>query len=236
VLASAPPAVSVAAVISSAANPSGAGIAPGSLASVYGKGFSDSTAQATSLPLPAQLGNVSVTIGGYAAPLLYVSSGQINLEVPSEVPPGNAVVLVTGPFGSASGTVTIAQSQPGMFVNYSASLAPIIVNADGSLNDAAHLTHPGEYVILYMTGQGPLDTPVPDGAAAPSNPLARATLPVTVTIGGLDAHVAFAGLTPTLTSLFQVNVQIPEIYSGTHPLVVTVGSSTSDVFPISVGN
>jgi uncharacterized protein (TIGR03437 family) len=107
-------------------------------------------------------------------------------------------------------------------------------NADGSLNDGTHPAHPGDYVVLYMTGQGPLDRPVPNGAAAPSDPPARATLPVSVTIGGLNAPVAFAGLTPTLAGLFQVNVRVPLIYNGTHGLVVTVGSSTSDIFPITV--
>ena len=230
------PAMTIAAVISSAAQPSGAGVAPGSLASVYGANLTNSTAQATSLPLPTQLGGVSVIIGGYTVPLLYVSAGQINLQIPSEILPGSSTVQVIGPLGSATGTVTIVKSQPGMFVNYSAYQAPIIVNPDGSLNDASHPAHPGDYVVLYMTGQGPLDATVPDGAAAPSDPPAHATMPVSVTIGGLNAPVAFAGLTPTLTALFQVNVQIPAIYDGTHALVVTVGSSASDVFPISVVN
>jgi uncharacterized protein (TIGR03437 family) len=229
-------AVSIGGVVSSAANPYGTGIAAGSLASVYGQNFTDSTEQAITLPLPSQLGGVGVKIGGYAAPLLFVSPSQINLEVPSEVTPGNATVQISGPSGTASGTVKIAESQPGMFVNYAASSQPIIVNAEGSLNDGAHPAHPGDFIVLYMTGQGPLDRRVPDGAAAPSDPPARAALPVSVTIGGLNAPVAFAGLTPTLAGLFQVNVQVPVIYSGIHGLVVTVGSSPSDIFPITVAN
>ncbi len=235
--ASGAPAMLVGALISSAATSSAAtGVAPGSLASIYGDNLTNSTAQAATLPLPSQLGGVSVIIGGYTARLLYVSASQINLQIPSEILPGKASFEVIGPLGTATGTATIVQAQPGMFVNYSAFLSPIIVNPDGSLNDPSHPAHPGDYVVLYMTGQGPLDTPVPDGAAAPSNPPARAVLPVSVTVGGLDAPVSFAGLTPTLTALFQVNVQIPAIYDGIHPLIVTVGSAASDIFPISVSD
>jgi uncharacterized protein (TIGR03437 family) len=57
---------------------------------------------------------------------------------------------------------------------------------------------------------GPNGEPGPaDGAATPLSPLYSTTGTVTATIGGINAPVTFSGLTPTLTALYQVNVQVP---------------------------
>ena len=68
-------------------------IAPGSLLSIYGQNLAR-TAQAASLPLPTTLGGVSVLINGFAAPLLYVSPAQLNVQAPWELTPGTALVTV----------------------------------------------------------------------------------------------------------------------------------------------
>src|SRR5262249_20629382 len=59
----------------------GAPVSPGSLASVFGNFTNAETATAQSLPLPVNLGNVEVLVGGKAAPLLYTSSTQVNFQV-----------------------------------------------------------------------------------------------------------------------------------------------------------
>jgi uncharacterized protein (TIGR03437 family) len=50
---------------------------------------------------------------------------------------------------------------------------------------------------------------LPDGAAAPSNPPASTVNTVTVTVGTQPANVFFAGLTPTLAGLYQIDFYIP---------------------------
>ena len=50
-----------------------------------------------SLPLPADLGGVSVSIDGYYGPMLYADSGQINFQVPFEAQAGSATLLVRSP-------------------------------------------------------------------------------------------------------------------------------------------
>jgi uncharacterized protein (TIGR03437 family) len=58
--------------------------------------------------------------------------------------------------------------------------------------------------------QGPNGQPPPaDGAAVPGSPLFQTVAQVQATIGGIGAPVTFAGLTPTLAGLYQVNVQVP---------------------------
>ena len=70
-------------------------------------------------------------------------------------------------------------------------------------------------MILYMTGEGPVSPPVPDGVPAPSSPLSTITTPVQVTIGGKPAQVTYQGLAPGLVGSAQLNVIVPAgLYAG----------------------
>jgi hypothetical protein len=99
-------------------------IAPGTLASVFGDNLSDQTAvaPATSDPLPTELGGVQVYVDGMAAPLLSVSPGQVNFQIPWEVNDSTSVSCyirtqhddgtVTS---SAAVAVPIVDANPGVF-------------------------------------------------------------------------------------------------------------------------
>src|SRR5690349_20671791 len=57
---------------------------------------------------PTTLSGVSVTIGGKAAALFYVSPTQINAVVDPATPFGAEPVVVTSPAGTQNGTLTVA--------------------------------------------------------------------------------------------------------------------------------
>ena len=81
-------------------------LAPGGWAVIYGTNLAPAEATAAGVPLPKSLGNVSVTVGGVQAPLLYVSPTQVNALIPFEVAlPSNSVlpvpVSVTTPQGAS---------------------------------------------------------------------------------------------------------------------------------------
>jgi uncharacterized protein (TIGR03437 family) len=84
-------------IVVSAASPY-AGVAPDSLATIYGDSLSTETASAGSLPWPTSLGDISVVyVSNTGAPwqmagLIFVSSTQINLWIPPGVAPGPATV------------------------------------------------------------------------------------------------------------------------------------------------
>jgi adhesin/invasin len=67
----------------------------------------------------------------------------------------------------------------------------------------------GHAVVLYCAGLGPVSPSVPEGAAAPLEPLSQTSNPVTLTIGGQQATVLFAGLAPGFAGLYQVNALVP---------------------------
>ena len=87
---------------------------------------------------------------------------------------------------------------------------------------------PGEIILLYGTGFGPTNPPVPanhvfSGAAPCANP-------VTVTIGGQLATLQFAGL--SAAGLYQLNVVVPNASSGDQAVIATVNGvpTTQNVF------
>ena len=111
----------------------------------------------------------------------------------------------------------------------------LVQNQDGSINGPGHPATPGSIVAAYLTGQGPLDLPVPSGSAAPPDPLIGAAAQVTAMLGGQNAEVTFAGMTPGLVGVFQVNLRIPALAPGDYPLAVSVGLAMSNAALISVG-
>jgi uncharacterized protein (TIGR03437 family) len=203
-------------------------IAPGSLFSIFGEALAASNGFAPSLPLPVSLNNVQVLINGTAVPLVFVSPGQINAQVPFTVPVGRAnIELVRNGVRSVPVVVDVAQTLPGIFLvpptNFGA-----IQNQSGRANTAADPARVGEAIVVYMTGLGAVTNAPAPGAASPSNPLATTTLPVTASIGGRPATVEFAGLTPGFVGLGQVNIRVPALTTtGPLPLIVRVNNVES---------
>jgi uncharacterized protein (TIGR03437 family) len=181
-------------------------------------------------------GATSVSIGGQQAPLFYVSATQINAQLPVELGPGATAVKVTSNgVTSTPFSVAVAPASPGIFLVGSNRAAA--VNPDGSVNAASNPASPGDTLTVYFTGIGTLDNAVPTGQPAPlSGPLSRATLPVTITIGGQRADAVFVGLTPGSIALAQANVVIPNLASGDYPILITIGGAASNGPLVSVAS
>ena len=120
-------------------------VAQGSLVSIFGTNFAQSTTLNDAIPFPSSLGNVSVELNGAAVPISLVlhdpvNGDQVNIQVPWDVlpvlPPGTngTVQVVVNRAGARSAPVTIpiAAAAPGIFA----------IQLDGSGN-----------VVGYGTGQ-----------------------------------------------------------------------------------
>lgn len=203
-------------------------VAPGSLFTIFGTDFATTTAGVTSLPLPLELAGTSVTIGGHAAPVVYVSASQINAQVPYEAAVGANVPVVVTTNGVASPpvTVNVVPAAPGLFTF--GDRRAMVQNADYSLNTADNPAEVGSYTVAYLTGAGALDHPVSTGNAAGSDPVSRPRIPVAATLNGVPVEIAFAGLTPNLVGLMQVNFKVPALPPGTYSLLVTAGGERSN--------
>jgi uncharacterized protein (TIGR03437 family) len=210
-------------------------LVPGSLFSVFGDQLAPQQAAAPSLPLPNILATTQVLVNDRAVPLIFVSTGQINAQLPFDTNVGPAtVVLVRNGIRSAPVTIDVSGQLPGVFFN-PATNEGAIQNQNFSANTAANPAAVGSVIIAYMTGLGGVANAPAAGAAAGGSPLSTASGRVTATIDGRPAPVEFAGLAPGFVSLGQVNIRIPaETGAGTRQLIVRVNDVTSAAVVVNV--
>src|SRR5260370_40854149 len=119
-------------------------------------------------------------------PLFYVSSTQVNAQIPFDAPVGQAGIAIRrGSLTSAVRPVTVAAVSPGIFtVNQSGAGAGVIVHAGNfSLGSPASPARAGEYLSIFCTGLGALQRPMPTGDVPPL-PVPQVTAAAEVTIGG----------------------------------------------------
>jgi uncharacterized protein (TIGR03437 family) len=210
-------------------------VAPGSLVSIYGTNLAKETGNATETPLPLTLNGSAVLINGNAVPLLFVSPTQINAQVPFEATLGRATVVVkANGHTSAPAAVEVRATAPGILTIPPGNHALAQNAGDWSLNSAQNPARPEDCVIVYLTGQGLVDKPMATGAAAPTNPLLTPLASVQVKIGGQPARVLFAGLTPGLVGLLQINAIVPSLATGEQALEVSIGDVAANATLISV--
>ena len=214
-------------------------VSPGALISIYGEDFTNSSGEATVTPLPTTLAGVTVLIGNAGgtpvrAPLLYAGPGQINCQLPVEVKPGAATVtIVNGALQSAPAAFTVSIASPGLFAD--ASAHAIAQNEDYALNTPSRPARPGEAMILYATGLGPVSPEIPSGAAATRYSLPNN--PVSATIGGAAAGVLFAGAIPGFVNLFQINLRVPlTAPPGDVDTVISVAGLASNAARVSIAS
>jgi uncharacterized protein (TIGR03437 family) len=204
-------------------------VAPGQIVSIFGSNFMASgSASAGMVPLPTQLSNVTVTACGQNIPLFNVFPQQINAQLPFGCPTTGSTPLtvVAGGQTSAVYSLGLAAGAPGVFtVSTSGTGDGVILHGDNTLVNAASPAKGGEQIVIYCTGLGLTNPSFATGAAATSNN--QTVSPVTVTIGGQAATVAYSGLSVGFAGLYQVNVIIPAGLSGSQPLIVAEPSAAS---------
>ncbi|MEZ5364153.1 MAG: hypothetical protein R2748_17885 [Bryobacterales bacterium] len=124
--------------------------------------------------------------------------------------------------------VDVARYSPGLFTfNNTNGFAPgqgpaaavngvtaqLMIAPSGGVSGAV-LARPGDVVLLYGTGFGP--TTAQPGQAADLEHIKN----ISITIGGADAQVLYAGTAPTFVGLQQFNVVVPNLAPGNHEVVV----------------
>jgi len=216
------------ATVVSAANSEAPAIAPGSLATAYGSDLANGTPGATSLPLPTSFGGTSVSIVDSSgatspAPLLYVKSTQVNFEIPPGVATGAAQIVVNSSDGTQSvANVQIAAVAPGVFELNSDGLAAayvILYHADNTKTVEQVYTVSGGDIVA---------TPVSLGSSTDEAYLflfgtglqAAGTSGVTVSVGGTNLDVKYAGTQGSFAGLDQVNAVLPHSLAGSGNVTV----------------
>ncbi|HLG99596.1 MAG TPA: choice-of-anchor tandem repeat GloVer-containing protein [Bryobacteraceae bacterium] len=200
--------------------------APGMLMSLFGTGLSTGSPQTvTAAPLPqVSSSGTSVTINGIPAALLYISSTQINLQIPYEVSTGTATLAVNAGGQSASTIFSIQSAAPGIFVD--SQNGHMVPNESASAGSTIEffLTGVGQVMPSAASGNVPAPgtTPVPD-------------LPLTMTIGGVPVTPVYIGIPSWSVGVLQIDFAIPStLGAGTYPVVVTIGNVSSNAALLTV--
>lgn len=119
------------------------------LLTILGTGLGPATGVSASDDSSGQLAGVNVNFGLNSAPLLYVSSTQINLAVPL-VPYAQS----SSPMQvEVNGVLSAPLALPLTYAN--PSLFPVVLNADGSLNSSTNPAQPGSAVSVFVNGLTP---------------------------------------------------------------------------------
>jgi uncharacterized protein (TIGR03437 family) len=207
----------------------GGALAPGTIVAIYGQNLAPAVSMANAVPLLNTMNGSSVIIGGMEAPLYYVSPGQIDAQIPFELQSGQQYQVLV----SASGALTTPQpiqltpATPGLAANPDDTL--IAQHSDGSLVSQMSPAMGGEYLVAYLAGLGNTTVPVASGTASPSSPLAQPTVTPILTINGTQYPIFFAGLTPGLVGLYQMNFQVPTgLAAGNITIVVSQNGQSSN--------
>jgi uncharacterized protein (TIGR03437 family) len=112
--------------------------------------------------------------------------------------------------------------------------AATAVHATAGLVSAGSPAARSEWLVLYADGLGAVAPGIQSGAAPDG--LSGTMNPVTVTVGGVDAEVYFAGLAPGFIGLYQVNFRVPPgaPLGAAVPLTVTVAGIQSNTATLAV--
>ena len=209
----------------------------GNVFSLFGSNLATRVGQPLSVPLSTTLLTTTVTVNGELAPLFYVDPNQINAQMPEDIKPGLATVIVKNGSSSSNAVAVIvpATATPGILV-FGDNRA-VVVNQDGSVNTPTTPAKVGDTLVAYFTGGGPVN---PAGTLVTGAPTPAGLSPVsgayTVKVSGNSAIVNYMGLTPGSIGLYQANFVVPKVAAGDHPLVITIAEQNSNNPLISVSN
>ena len=224
-------------------------ISPNGLLTIFGSGFTAAGvsqgitgASLVNNALPTQLANTCVQGGTEHWGLFFVSPTQINVLAGALPSSGTVPISVITNCGSSNPITTpvfnvaVASAAP-EFLYFQAngngqnpvaalgSLTGAYVGAPGLIAGGTFTpAHAGDFITAFGVGWGPTSSTAPIGTLATGTP--GVTGAYSLTIGGVAAKVSYAGLTPGLAGVYQVNFQVPSgLAAANQPLVLNVNGA-----------
>jgi uncharacterized protein (TIGR03437 family) len=220
-----------------------AALAQGTFIEIYGTNLATATrpwelSDFTGTSAPTQLNGTSVSVNGQPGFVSYISPGQVNVQVPTDIPTGILILQVNSPGGkSADYEVVVNAIEPGLYApqSYKINGLQYVAGFDNNNNGALALpansvagvdtqpASPNDVITLYGLGFGPVTPAVPAGQVSQG----LTSLPsFSISIGGVDAQVQYAGLAPNYVGLYQFNVVVPSIpANNAAPVTFTVNGT-----------
>jgi uncharacterized protein (TIGR03437 family) len=231
-------------------------VAPGTWMEVYGTNFANVLSQTWAAAnfngnaAPTALGGTTVTIGGQPAYIDFISPGQVNAQVPSNIAAGPQPVVVSMAGGtSAPYTTTVNVTEPGLLAPAVFDLAAgqyvVALFPDGvtyvlppGVTTAVPTARAkaGNTIMLYGVGFGSVTPNIPAGQIVTQSNALQSTFQAS--FAGVPATVSFAGLVGNFVGLYQFNVVVPNVAaSDTVPFTFSLGGTKGpQTMIIAIGN
>ncbi|HKE29083.1 MAG TPA: hypothetical protein VKB88_42325 [Bryobacteraceae bacterium] len=229
-------------------------IAQGAIMVVYGSGLGPANivvAPAAFQSTTLSNTSVAVTVGGTTvnAPMYYTSGGQVAALLPSNTPTGTGTITVTyNGQTSAKAPIIVVANNLGVFTIDSSGAGPgIVTYPDYSLvsplkaancggpNTTCGAANPGDTLILWATGLGPVNGNDASGAGLGQN---MPNVPLTLWLGSVQAPVVYQGRSGCCVGEDQIVFTVPNnVPVGCAvPLVAQIGNQVSNTTVMPVAN
>ena len=213
-------------------------IAQGSMFAIKGTNLGPANAAlVTNFPLLTALGGTSikVTVAGTTVDAIPVAAiaAQVNAILPSKTPVGTGTVQVSYNNQSVSAPIVVVKNNFGIFTVSQSGTGDAVafLNSDSGLITPSHAANPGDAIVLWGTGLGPV-------AADESQPAVQADMtdvPLQVFVGGKPAKILFRGRNACCSSIDTVYVTAPDGVSGCAvSVIVQTGNVTSNATSIAI--
>jgi uncharacterized protein (TIGR03437 family) len=217
--------------------------APGSWVEIYGSNLASTTGSWTGVDFdgntaPWALDGVSVYVDYSSAYVAYVSPGQVNAQLPSNIGTGPLLLWVCNASAcSPAATITVNPTAPGLLAPPSFQIGGkqyvVAQFSDGTYvlptgaiaGVTSRPAKPGETIVIYGIGFGTVTPDTPAGEIAPAS--TQLTAPLQFLFGQTPAQqLPYAGLAPGLVGLYQFNITVPQVPdSDLVPLTFTLGGA-----------
>jgi uncharacterized protein (TIGR03437 family) len=206
-------------------------VAPGSWIEIYGSDLAVtargwSGADFSHATAPTILDGTTVTIGGQPAVVSYISGGQVNALVPSDLSSGAQTLTVRSIIGTSQNfSLQVDASQAAMLAPPSFQISGKQYVGALSIDGSSYVlpagaiagvnsrpARGGETIVIYGIGFGPVLPDVPYGQVAEQSTMIAGALQIF--FGQARATVSYQGLAPDSVGLYQFNVVVPSGITG----------------------
>ena len=239
----APPVITPAGIVSASAFGGFHSIAPGSWIEIYGDNLFAGSPQQWALSqftngvAPTSVGGVSVSVGGAAAFIDFVSTNQVNALVPSTAPLGATSINLTNASGiSDNYPIYVNATEPGVLApgafviggkQYVGAVfsdgVTFALPTNAIPGVPSRPAQPGDVLTIYGVGFGPVTGGFTAGTVVTAANALVSQLQFT--FGSTQVTPSYAGLAPNFTGLYQFNVTIP----------ATLTANAAEPFSFSLG-
>jgi uncharacterized protein (TIGR03437 family) len=164
---------------------------------------------------------------GIAAPILYASGGQVNVQVPYEIAGSTSVMMkLQPPIKTAAASVEfgVVPSHPSVFLEAAefascndvttSSVPPVALNADGSVNSCSNPAASGTSVRVFLNGLGTAGGNPLTGAIstiAKALPISGTATLNAVTLSTMSEPVPLATSVGEINSVVVATIAIPQV-------------------------